>query len=68
MTCRTGRAQVTIEDGVQIVCHMHWQAKREEALTVIVVHGLEGSSKSLHVIGVANKHGRWAELCSVQYA
>lgn len=47
-----------IEDGVQIVCHMHWQPKREEKLTVIVVHGLEGSSKSLHVIGVANK--AWA--------
>src|SRR5271168_4615351 len=48
----------TVADGVEILCHINWQPNREAALTTIIVHGLEGSSASLHVIGVANK--AWA--------
>ena len=41
----------------QVLCHCHWQPEsmRRERLTVIVLHGLEGSSSSQYVIGNANK-------------
>ena len=40
---------------MKILCHCHWQEDRRNALTVIVVHGLEGSSDSGYVIGTAQK-------------
>jgi len=46
---------VEVAPGVKILCHCHWQAAWREALTVIVVHGLEGSSDSGYMIGVAQK-------------
>src|SRR4029077_9740566 len=48
---------VHAEEGAQVLCHCHWQLaeKKQEALTVIIVHGLEGSSESKYVIGTANK-------------
>jgi uncharacterized protein len=46
---------VEVAPGVKILCHCHWQEDRRRALTVIVVHGLEGSSESGYVIGVAEK-------------
>ena len=44
----------------QILCHCHWQpeAFRSDRLTVIVLHGLEGSSDSQYVVGNANKMWR----------
>ncbi len=44
----------------QVLCHCHWQpeAVRAERLTVILLHGLEGSSKSQYVVGNANKMWR----------
>jgi uncharacterized protein len=49
-----------VEDEVQILCHCHWQPeeKRHAAMTVIIVHGLEGSTSSNYVIGVGSK--AWA--------
>lgn len=47
-----------IEDEVQIACDCHWQSSRRNRFTVIIVHGLEGSSESQYVIGTANK--AWA--------
>lgn len=44
-----------IEDGVQVLCHCHWQPERRNRLTTILVHGLEGSSNSQYVIGTATK-------------
>ncbi len=44
-----------VADDVQILCHCNWQADRATAPTVIVVHGLEGSSDSQYMVGVANK-------------
>jgi predicted alpha/beta-fold hydrolase len=44
-----------VEEQVQVRCLCHWQARREAALTVIIVHGLEGSCESQYVIGTANK-------------
>jgi hypothetical protein len=44
-----------VEDGVQVLCHCHWQAERERCGTVLLVHGLEGSSLSQYVIGTGSK-------------
>ncbi|HEX8814237.1 MAG TPA: alpha/beta fold hydrolase [Terriglobales bacterium] len=46
---------VEVEPGVRVLCHCHWQADRRNALTVIVVHGLEGSSDSSYMEGIAAK-------------
>lgn len=40
---------------MQVLCHCHWQPEREKALTVIIVHGLEGSSESPYMLGIAAK-------------
>lgn len=44
-----------VEEGVQVLCHCHWQRDPERHPTVIIVHGLEGSSLSQYVIGTGNK-------------
>jgi len=43
---------IEVEPGVPVLCHCHWQDNRR-ALTLIVVHGLEGSSESQYMLGVA---------------
>src|SRR6202043_1236772 len=43
---------VEVESGISVMCHCHWQ-KNREALTLIVVHGLEGSSESQYMRGIA---------------
>jgi uncharacterized protein len=48
-----------VEEDVQVLCHCHWQADRANRLTVMLVHGLEGSSNSQYVIGTGNK--AWAK-------
>jgi predicted alpha/beta-fold hydrolase len=52
------RVLVHVEADVQVLCLCHWQAERHRALTVVIVHGLEGSSDSQYVVGTANK--AWA--------
>ena len=47
--------QVEVEPGVKLMCICHWQPNRQDALTVIVLHGLEGSSDSGYMIGLAAK-------------
>jgi uncharacterized protein len=44
-----------VEDDVQVMCHCHWQAEREGRLTLMIVHGLEGSSNSQYVLGTGSK-------------
>ena len=46
---------VEVEPGIKIRCWCYWQSesKRRRALTLIVVHGLEGSSDSQYMLGVA---------------
>ena len=46
---------VEVEPGVCVLCHCHWQPERQSPLTVIVVHGLEGSSESKYMMGIAEK-------------
>jgi len=40
---------------VAVECLCHWQPERRHAMTVVVVHGLEGSAESQYVIGTGSK-------------
>ncbi len=46
---------IEVAPGVQVLCHCHWQPDRASALTIIVVHGLEGSSESQYMLGITDK-------------
>lgn len=46
---------IEVEPGIRVLCQCHWQSDRRSALTVIVVHGLEGSSESNYMLGIAEK-------------
>jgi predicted alpha/beta-fold hydrolase len=46
---------IEVEPGAKVLCHCHWQPDPAAALTVIVVHGLEGSSDSQYMVGMAAK-------------
>ncbi|HMK30520.1 MAG TPA: alpha/beta fold hydrolase [Terriglobales bacterium] len=49
---------VAVAEDTRVLCHCHWQSERSRALTLVTVHGLEGSSSSQYMIGTANK--AWA--------
>ena len=45
---------VEVAPGIQVRCWCYWQPKdQDRALTIIAVHGLEGSSESQYMLGVA---------------
>lgn len=46
---------IEVAPGVQVLCHCHWQTDRAKALTLIIVHGLEGSSDSQYMLGITAK-------------
>jgi predicted alpha/beta-fold hydrolase len=46
-----------------VLCDCHWQANPADRLTTLQVHGLEGSSRSQHVLGNATR--AWAAGCNV---
>jgi hypothetical protein len=46
-----------------VLCHCHWQVNPSQRLTVLLVHGLEGSSCSQYVLG--NSARAWAAGCNV---
>jgi predicted alpha/beta-fold hydrolase len=46
------RRLIEVEPGISVLCHCHWQRNRK-ALTLIVLHGLEGSSESQYMMGIA---------------
>ena len=45
---------IEVEPGVPVLCHCHWQRDRK-SLTLIIVHGLEGSSESQYMLSIAGK-------------
>jgi uncharacterized protein len=47
-------------DGSRVLCHCHWQPEpyRAGRLTVVLIHGLEGSSDSRYMLGIAAR--AWA--------
>jgi len=49
---------VEVEKPASVLCHSHWQPNAADATTIIILHGLEGSSASQYMIGVGNK--AWA--------
>jgi len=46
---------IEVEPGFPVLCRCHWQPERQSALTVILIHGLEGSSESHYMLGIAEK-------------
>ncbi len=46
---------IEVEPGVKVLCHCHWQTDRKNALTILIIHGLEGSSESQYMLGIAAK-------------
>ncbi len=44
-----------VEPGTQLLGHCHWQEAPREHPTLIVLHGLEGSSESNYMLGTAEK-------------
>ena len=57
--------EVDPADGSRVLCHCDWQPETERSarLTVILVHGLEGSSDSRYMQGIAAR--AWAAGCNV---
>jgi predicted alpha/beta-fold hydrolase len=57
--------EVDPADGSRVLCHCHWQAEavRAQRLTVVLAHGLEGSSASGYILGVAAR--AWEAGCNV---
>jgi len=54
---------VLVEPGSRVLCHCHWQADPAERLTLVLVHGLEGSSDSRYIQGITARG--WAAGCNV---
>jgi predicted alpha/beta-fold hydrolase len=44
-----------VEEDIQVLCQCHWQPEPAGRGTVLIVHGLEGSSESQYVIGTGSK-------------
>lgn len=55
--------EVDATDGSRVLCHCHWQPEPARRLTLVLVHGLEGSSESRYILGVAAR--AWDAGCNV---
>ena len=57
--------EVDPADGSRVLCHCHWQpeAVRAGRLTILLVHGLEGSSDSQYILGITAR--AWSAGCNV---
>jgi uncharacterized protein len=44
-----------VEADAQVLAHCHWQDRRQEHPTLILLHGLEGSSHAHYMAGISNK-------------
>ena len=68
--CFTETVQVDPADNSRVVCHCHWQPDLDQGLqtnssrlTLVLVHGLEGSSESRYMLGITAR--AWAAGCNV---
>ncbi len=66
--------EVDATDGSRVLCHCHWQSEPDPTahsaetsiagrLTLVLLHGLEGSSDSRYIKGIAAR--AWAAGCNV---
>jgi predicted alpha/beta-fold hydrolase len=57
--------EVDPADGSRVLCHAHWQSGSDMSrrLTLVLVHGLEGSSDSRYIQGLTMR--AWAAGCNV---
>jgi len=46
---------VEVEPGARVLLHCRWQAERRSAPTLVILHGLEGSTESPYVLGTGQK-------------
>jgi uncharacterized protein len=44
-----------VESGTSVLLKCRWQEERRAAPTILLIHGLEGSTESLYVLGTAQK-------------
>jgi predicted alpha/beta-fold hydrolase len=61
----TDEVEVDPADGSRVLCHAHWHRGPEMSgrLTLVLVHGLEGSSDSRYIRGLTSR--AWAAGCNV---
>jgi predicted alpha/beta-fold hydrolase len=61
----TETVEVDPADGSRVLCHCHWQPGPElnRRLTLVMVHGLEGSSDSRYMQGLTMR--AWAAGCNI---
>jgi predicted alpha/beta-fold hydrolase len=57
------KADVRARGASYVLCHCHWQANASQCPTVLLVHGLEGSSHSQYMLG--NSARAWAAGCNI---
>jgi uncharacterized protein len=60
--------EVDLVNGTRVLCHCHWQPKavRSSRLTILLIHGLEGSSDSQYIQGITAL--AWNAGCNVLFA
>ena len=65
LTAEAETVEVDPADGSRVLCHCHWQREpvRATRLTVVLTHGLEGSSDSGYILGIAAR--AWEAGCNV---
>jgi len=49
---------IQVSDDTQVLAHIHWQPVPEACPTVVALHGLEGSSSTHYIRGLADKAWR----------
>jgi predicted alpha/beta-fold hydrolase len=57
------KAEVAARGASYVLCHCHWQENASQCPTVLLVHGLEGSSRSQYMLGNAAR--AWAAGCNI---
>jgi predicted alpha/beta-fold hydrolase len=44
-----------VETGVRVLAHYRWHQQKQEHPTMMLLHGLEGSTESIYILGTADK-------------